>query len=137
MNSRQSKWWLNISYFLISTPVLAFFFVVINPAIMGAGLVVILPALVIAICGIYRVITYYFTEFSITNKKVLAKSGIFSRKVDELQIKKVEGVDVSQGLIERMLGYGTLVMSGTGTQKVCFYGIDNPIDVKKKINSIL
>ena len=80
-------------------------------------------------------IIYYTTEFALTNKKVLAKSGLISRSTDELQLKKIEGCDVRQGILERMLGYGSVVLSGTGTQKVVFAGIDNPLQVKKLIDS--
>ena len=138
LNSRQSKWELYFNYILCSTPVIAILFTLL----FGAGLfwatVWLIPTiLILGPVGILRVIDYFFTEFSVTNKKVLSKSGVFSRKTDELQLKKIEGVDVKQGLIERMLGYGTLVMSGTGTQKVCFYSIDNPLDVKKKIDTLI
>jgi len=80
-------------------------------------------------------IIYYTTEFALTNKKVLAKSGLISRSTDELQLKKIEGVDVKQGIVERMLGYGSVVLSGTGSQKVVFEGVDNPLQVKKLIDS--
>ena len=86
----------------------------------------------ISVCG---AIIYYTTEFALTNKKVLAKSGLISRSTDELQLKKIEGCDVRQGILERMLGYGSVVLSGTGTQKVVFAGIDNPLEVKKLIDS--
>ena len=80
-------------------------------------------------------IIYYTTEFALTNKKVLSKSGLISRSTDELQLKKIEGVDVRQGIVERMLGYGSVVLSGTGSQKVVFAGVDNPLSIKKLIDS--
>ena len=66
---------------------------------------------------------------------MLAKSGLISRSTDELQLKKIEGCDVKQGIIERMLGYGSVVLSGTGSQKVVFEGVDNPLIIKKLIDS--
>ena len=80
-------------------------------------------------------IIYYTTEFALTNKKVLAKSGLISRSTDELQLKKIEGVDVKQGILERILGYGSVILSGTGSQKVEFHGVDNPLEIKKLIDS--
>ena len=86
---------------------------------------------------IYHLIAINFTEYAVTNKKVLAKTGIISRRVDELMLKKVEGVDVEQGILGRLLGFGTLVFSGTGSQKVVFDFIDNPLEAKKKLDNII
>ena len=96
-----------------------------------------LPAigLFFIVCSISGAITYYTSEFALTTKKVLAKSGLISRSTDELQLKKIEGCDVKQGIIERMLGYGSVVLSGTGSQKVVFEGVDNPLTIKKLIDS--
>jgi uncharacterized membrane protein YdbT with pleckstrin-like domain len=86
---------------------------------------------------IYHLIAINFTEYAVTNKKVLAKTGIISRRVDELMLKKVEGVDVEQGILGRLLGFGTLVFSGTGSQKVVFDFIDDPLEAKKKLDNII
>ena len=86
-------------------------------------------------CSVTGAIIYYTSEFALTTKKVLAKSGLISRSTDELQLKKIEGVDVKQGIIERMFGYGSVVLSGTGSQKVVFEGVDNPLGIKKLIDS--
>ena len=83
------------------------------------------------------IISQYTTEYVVTNKKVVAKTGWISRKTDELLIKKTEGLDVEQGIVQRMLGYGTVQFSGTGSQKVTFFLIDNPMNAKKQLENLI
>ena len=73
----------------------------------------------------------------ITNKKVLAKTGFISRNADELRISKVEGCDVLQGVQGRLFGYGTLVFSGTGSQKVMFKMVPDPLSIKKQVDRVI
>ena len=77
------------------------------------------------------------TEYGVTNKKVMFKTGRIRRKTDELYTKKIEGVDVVQGLQGRIFGYGDLVFSGTGSQTVVFKMVPNPLDVKKAVQETI
>jgi uncharacterized membrane protein YdbT with pleckstrin-like domain len=54
------------------------------------------------------------TEIVITDKRVLYKRGIVSRRTLEMNISKIESVDVEQGLGGRLLNYGTVLIRGTG-----------------------
>jgi len=83
------------------------------------------------------IIAYYTTEYVVTNKKIVFKSGWIARKTDELLLKKTEGLDVDQSIAGRLLGFGTVSFSGTGSQKVVFGMIDNPLEAKKQIDSII
>ena len=87
------------------------------------GLIVMLTAL----------INVYTTEYGITDKKVIAKSGLIARKVDELRLDKFEGADVNQSILGRIFGFGDVVFSGTGLQKVSFAWVPNPLEVKRTI----
>jgi uncharacterized membrane protein YdbT with pleckstrin-like domain len=77
------------------------------------------------------------TEHAVTSKRVIYKTGIIARKTEEQMLPKVETVEVSQGILGRMFGYGDIKVTGTGSSFVLFKGIDDPIDVKKKIESLL
>jgi len=50
----------------------------------------------------------------VTNQRVLYKSGIVTRHTTEMNISKIETVDVVQGIGGRLLNYGTLLIRGTG-----------------------
>lgn len=54
------------------------------------------------------------TELAVTNRRVIAKFGTFRRKTFELNVDRVEAIQVDQGVWGRMLGYGTLRIAGAG-----------------------
>jgi uncharacterized membrane protein YdbT with pleckstrin-like domain len=76
------------------------------------------------------------SEFGITNKRVIIKTGFLSRKTVEMNINKVESVNVDQGLLGRLLGYGTIKIIGTGGSKETFDKIMNPLEFRKKFQEI-
>ena len=77
------------------------------------------------------------TEHAATSKRVIYKTGIIARKSEEQMLLKVETVEVAQSILGRLLGYGDIKVTGTGSSSVVFKGIDDPLDVKKKIESLL
>jgi len=54
------------------------------------------------------------TELVITNQRVIAKHGFVSTTSYELMLPKVEGATIDQTIMGRILGYGTLMVKGTG-----------------------
>ena len=54
-----------------------------------------------------------------------------SRKTVEINLNKVESLQVDQGLLGRMLNFGTLVIAGTGTSHEPIVGISEPLEFRK------
>jgi uncharacterized membrane protein YdbT with pleckstrin-like domain len=54
------------------------------------------------------------TEMAVTNRRVVIKTGMASRKTIEMLLGKVESIEVSETAVGRMLGYGTIVIIGDG-----------------------
>ena len=76
-------------------------------------------------------IKYKTTELAITNKRVIAKFGFISRQTIELNINKVESIQVSQGILGRIFNYGSLVISGAGNPQAPIPGISNPLNFRR------
>lgn len=72
-------------------------------------------------------IRYKTTELAFTNKRVIAKAGFISRHTVELNIAKVESLQVSQGVIGRIFNFGTLIISGAGNPQAPIPGISDPM----------
>ncbi len=85
--------------------------------------------------GIPWLLKLVFTEYGLTNNRIITKTGIISRSTEEMKLSKVETVEIKQGVLGRILGYGDVVISGTGSSSVVISGVSNPIEVKKKIDS--
>ena len=71
------------------------------------------------------------SEFAITNKRVIMKVGLIRRKALEMNISKVESVNVDQSIMGRILGYGTITVIGTGGTRESFRGISKPMEFRR------
>ena len=94
----------------------------------------------LVICGIWHIydrLFYNNMELAVTNKRVVAKTGIISVQSEELQWNKIESIEIRQGILGRMLKYGDVYFSGTGTSFVRFGDVRNPWNVKAKAAEIL
>jgi len=72
----------------------------------------------------------------VTNKRVILKRGIISRKTEEMKVSSIETVEIIQSVIGRVFGYGNIKVTGRGLSDLIFTRIDDPMDVKRKIESI-
>jgi uncharacterized membrane protein YdbT with pleckstrin-like domain len=86
--------------------------------------------------GIYPYLISKFSEFGITNKRLIIKTGIFSRKTLELNLSKIESVNVNQSILGRILGYGSIGVIGTGGTKEYFISIKNPLEFRRKFQEL-
>jgi len=95
----------------------------------AAGGLFVLIAIVL---GIASFINYTTSEFGITNKRVIVKVGFIRRNSIEVLLNKVEGIQVNQGILGRILGFGSITVSGTGGTKDPFHKISAPLEFRRK-----
>ena len=88
------------------------------------------------ILAIYEWLRLRSLEQGTTNKRVILKSGIISRKTEEMRIRSIETVEINQSIFGRIFGFGNVKITGRGISDVTFSKIDNPIEVKKSIESV-
>ena len=96
-------------------------------------LAILVIALIVIPLWLTELVAFLSSEFGVSNKRVLIKTGLFSRHSFETLLSKVEGIGVSQGLLGRIFNYGTIVVTGTGGSKEAFAGIANPLEFRKKV----
>lgn len=101
----------------------------------GYATVAILLIPISAVWTITTFIVFITSEFAITNKRVLIKTGIIRRNSIETMLGKVEGIQVDQGIIGRMLDYGTIKVTGTGGTGSPFKNIDAPLEFRKRVQA--
>jgi uncharacterized membrane protein YdbT with pleckstrin-like domain len=75
-------------------------------------------------------------EFVITNKRVIIKTGLFSRKTFEMNLNKIESVNVDQSIFGRLFGFGTITIIGTGGTRESFPDIANAVEFRKSFQEI-
>ena len=73
------------------------------------------------------------TEVAVSNMRVLIKTGMYARKSIEVMLAKVESIGVEEPALGRMLGYGSVVIRGTGGTYETFHLIAHPNDFRRKV----
>ena len=94
--------------------------------------IVLLPALglgLIFLCMAY--VRYKTTELAITTRRVIVKHGFIRRRTVEININKVESIQVDQEVLGRMFNFGTLVIAGAGDPQAPIAGISSPMEFRK------
>jgi uncharacterized membrane protein YdbT with pleckstrin-like domain len=81
----------------------------------------------------YRVMETWTTEMAATTKRILGKKGVIARRALDMNISKLESVEVHQSILGRILGYGTLEFRGAGSGKSRMTCISNPTAFKKAV----
>ena len=76
-------------------------------------------------------IRYKTTELAITNKRVIAKTGFISRQTVELNINKIESIQVNQSILGRIFNFGTLIISGAGNPQAPIPNISDPMAFRR------
>ena len=88
------------------------------------------------ILAIYEWLRLRSIEQGVTNKRVIQKTGIVSRKSEEMKLASIETVEISQSVFGRMFGFGDVKVTGRGISDVKFKAIDDPMEVKRQIESV-
>ena len=96
-----------------------------------AGIFLILCLLATVMAAIRRA----STELAVTDQRVIFKQGIFSRHTIEMNRSKVESVDVDQSILGRILGYGTILLRGTGGSLEPMASISDPLTLRSHITA--
>ena len=87
--------------------------------------------------GAYRCIKTMCHTYQLTDQRLRERSGIFSRRTDELELYRVKDITIHQPLIQRLVGRGCVVLSTSDRSNptVVLHGIENPLAVADMLRS--
>jgi len=66
-------------------------------------------------------------QVRLTDRYLVLQTGLVSRHTSTVMLNRVESLDVDQSLWQRMTGYGTLTIRGTGSEDLRLAGITDPV----------
>jgi membrane protein YdbS with pleckstrin-like domain len=98
-------------------------------AVVAAAAVAVLGLLLLSAAWVRR----RATEIVVTDRRVIFKRGLLSRHSVEMNVGKIETVDVEQGFSGRIWNYGTLLIRGTGAGFEPLVGVGAPIAIRNAI----
>jgi uncharacterized membrane protein YdbT with pleckstrin-like domain len=73
------------------------------------------------------------TEMAVTSKRVIVKTGIADRRTTEILLSRIESVAVDEPAMGRLLGYGTVIVRGTGGTPEMFEKIYHPLEFREQV----
>jgi uncharacterized membrane protein YdbT with pleckstrin-like domain len=83
--------------------------------------------------AVYKQLTIRCTERAVTNWRVIQKRGIVSVETEEIMMSSIETITIHQSITERLMGGGTVKVTGRGGIVIDINDVDDPITVKKAI----
>ncbi|MGO9356821.1 MAG: PH domain-containing protein [Xanthobacteraceae bacterium] len=105
----------------------------------GAALIWLAPAGLAALLALYWTVRAWFrrwtTETDVTTLRVVHKAGFIRRRTFEMNLDKVESVDVDQSIPGRLLGYGDVTIRGVGEGFETIRMIASPLQFRNHITA--
>lgn len=95
-------------------------------------------ALSIAVLSVYPFLTWYFTHFVVSDRRVMMRSGILARKGRDVPLSRINDTNFEHSLLERILRCGSLVISSAGERgQVTLRDVPHVQDVQRTINELV
>jgi uncharacterized membrane protein YdbT with pleckstrin-like domain len=96
-------------------------------------------AFLILLMGVFRyaqmMIVKMTTEIAVTNRRLVYKRGLVARHVGEMNIDRIEGVNVLQGVLGRIFNFGSIMVRGMGIGEVVLPPIADPLKFRRAIET--
>jgi len=119
---------------------------VLSVAALVAGIMfpVVLIPMIIAILLIWVILGLMLAykklgvHYALSTQRFIHRSGILSRTTDRLEVIDIDDVTFVQGLVQRMLGVGTIQISSSDRThpELYLYGIDDVHTVAEQIDDV-
>ena len=84
------------------------------------------------VIALWQYLSAKATKIGITSQRLIAKKGVIFTDAIDINLKQLESISIKQGLLGRMFGYGTLIVTGSGTSCVKLHYIEAPQALRKK-----
>jgi uncharacterized membrane protein YdbT with pleckstrin-like domain len=103
----------------------------------GTGLVFVIVLIALALVVLIGFVKRMATVYTITNRRLNIKRGIFARDIQETRLERVQNVNYSQGVIQRVLQVGDVdfdTAASDSENEFVFNGVANPQDVVTQVD---
>ncbi|MGA2795809.1 MAG: PH domain-containing protein, partial [Roseiarcus sp.] len=103
------------------------------------GVVWLILAAILAVAAFVSFVRAWFrrwtTEIAVTDRRVILKRGFIRRHTVEMNMQKVESVDVDQTRLGRIFDYGSVTIRGTGSSFESLRMVDAPLKLRTTITA--
>lgn len=81
-----------------------------------------------------RILIKVGSSYAVTNKRVILKTGVISRRAVDLVLAKCEGLHIKQSILGRIFNFGTITVTTGGVSSTYPY-IADPLAFRREINT--
>ncbi|NJL13107.1 MAG: PH domain-containing protein [Microscillaceae bacterium] len=81
-------------------------------------------------------IRHQSSEFAVTTRRIIIKVGVLQRKSVSMPLSKIESIEIDQSILGRLLGFGSINITGTGTAESKFDLLNNPGEFRRKMQLV-
>jgi len=105
------------------------------------GLVVVVAVALFSLSRLARVVLAYARlrgmRYRLTNQRLTVESGLFSKRVDDIDLRTLQDVTLEQSAMERVLSIGRLVIVSAdhSRPRLVLIGIRDPRDVRERVRA--
>lgn len=124
--------WIIVFRPLVGSVILLAFFPLLIGNHYAIWIISFFTLLGLIIC-LSELIIYYSSEFGITDKRVIMKSGFINRYAFENSLDRIEGVEIKQSIMGRILDYGSIRIHEISGTNELFSAINHPFRFRYKI----
>jgi uncharacterized membrane protein YdbT with pleckstrin-like domain len=94
-------------------------------------------AIIVVTCGqmVGVLMKHWSTELVVTDQRIIARTGLIARETNDIDRAAIEGVDVKQGIVGRLVGFGTVSVRGADGVIAPVHRVNDPTGVCKAIQA--
>jgi uncharacterized membrane protein YdbT with pleckstrin-like domain len=130
------SWRALMSFYLGGIGVAVLVLVILGALAGSWGTAIVIAAVV---AGLTLVVGYFrriSTKYLITNQRLRISRGVFRKRVQETRLERVQNVNYEQGVLDRLLGVGTVDFdtAGTDDSEFRFDWVNGPEEVVRAVD---
>jgi uncharacterized membrane protein YdbT with pleckstrin-like domain len=128
--------WRAVLTFYVSGIAIVAVAAAIGALVSGAGLAILLGAVVLAIVILVGLIKRQATRYVITSERLHIRHGILAKRTQETRVQRVQNVNTEQSFFQRIMQVGTVDFdtAGTDDSEFRFVGVANPEEVVRAVD---
>lgn len=105
---------------------------------IGRLAIVIVGAIVLFVLVVWPVLTWLTSTYTVTSERLITRSGIITRVGRDIPLDRINDVAYEQGLTDRILRCGTLVVSAASEQgQVRLYDVPTVHAVQLRLSELV
>jgi uncharacterized membrane protein YdbT with pleckstrin-like domain len=131
------SWRALMSFYAIGIGVAALVLVVVGLLADSWGTAVVIAAVIAALTLVVGYLRRIGTKYLITTQRLRISRGLVRKNVQETRLERVQNVNYQQGVLDRVLGVGSVDFdtAGTDDSEFRFEWVNHPEEVVRAVDS--